>query len=310
MTAKLLSALVLLLLATAATRAAGGPPYDQNLTGVQIFPADNPWNTDISDAPVHPRSQVYIRSIGLEKNLHPDFGSFYQNRPMGIPYVVIGGGQAKVRVTFSYADESDRGPYPIPDDAPIEGGPDAKGDRHILVIDRDNHTLYELFAAYKVPGGWKAGSGAIFDLRSNRLRPKGWTSADAAGLPVFPGLVRYHEVAEKGEVTHAVRFTCVKTQQGFIHPARHFASRSDDPDLPPMGLRVRLKADYDISRFPKNVQVILKGLKKYGMILADNGGDWFITGAHDPRWDNEELAAIKRVKGKDLEVVHTGPIEH
>ncbi len=309
MSTHLLYALVLLLLVSGSVRASDGPPYDQDLTGIQIFPADNPWNTDISNAPVHPRSNVYIRSIGVEKNLHPDLGSFYRDRPMGIPYVVVGGDQPRVRVTFSYAGESDPGPYPVPDDAPIEGGPDAKGDRHILVIDRDNHTLYELFAAYKVPGGWKAGSGAIFGLRSNKLRPKGWTSSDAAGLPVFPGLVRYDEVVGKGEIAHALRFTVVKTQRGFISPARHFASRSNDPNLPPMGLRVRLKADYDISRFPKNVRVILTCLKKYGMLLADNGGDWFITGAHDPRWDNEELAAIKRVKGRDLEVVYTGEIE-
>ncbi|MCK4298032.1 MAG: hypothetical protein KAX80_00790, partial [Planctomycetes bacterium] len=189
MSTHLLYALVLLLLVSGSVRASDGPPYDQDLTGIQIFPADNPWNTDISNAPVHPRSSIYIRSIGVEKNLHPDLGSFYRNRPTGIPYVVVGGDQPRARVTFSYADESDPGPYPVPDDAPIEGGPDAKGDRHILVIDRDNHTLYELFAAYKVPGGWKAGSGAIFDLRSNKLRPKGWTSSDAAGLPVFPGLV-------------------------------------------------------------------------------------------------------------------------
>jgi len=286
------------------------PPYNQDLTGVQVFPSDNPWNTDVSGLPVHPRSDVFINSIGREKNLHPDFGSFYQGRPNGIPYVVVRGDQPKVPITYSYAGESDPGPYPIPDDAPIEGGPDARGDRHVLVIDRDNQRLYELFKATKVPGGWKAGSGAIFDLGANRLRRKGWTSADAAGLPIFPGLVRHDEVVEKGELLHAVRFTCVRTQRGFISPARHFASSSSDPSLPPMGLRLRLKADTDISAFPKNVQVILRGLKKYGMLLADNGGDWFITGAPDPRWNDEELSTIKRLAGKDLEVVQTGEIEH
>jgi hypothetical protein len=289
---------------------AASPPANRDLTGVQVFPPDNPWNTDISKLPVHPRSDVFINSIGREKNLHPDFGSFYQGRPSGIPYVVIRGDQPRVPLTYSYGGESDPGPYPVPDDAPVEGGPDARGDRHVLVIDRDNHRLYELYKAYKVPGGWKAGSGAIFDLSANRLRPKGWTSADAAGLPIFPGLVRYDEVVEKGELTHAVRFTCERTQRGFISPARHFASSSNDPNLPPMGLRLRLKADYDVSGFPEHVQVILRGLKKYGMLLADNGGDWFITGAPDPRWNDEELGAIKRVKGKDLEVVETGQIEH
>jgi hypothetical protein len=318
---QLIAASALLLISVAALRAGELPSYNRDLTRepasptrAQVFPPDNPWNTDISTNAVHPRSEVFINSIGRDKNLHPDFGPLWQGRPNGIPYVVVRGDQPKVPITFSYGGESDPGPYPVPDDAPIEGGPDARGDRHVLVIDRDNHRLYELFKAYKVPGpagsGWKAGSGAIFDLSTNGLRPKGWTSADAAGLPIFPGLVRYDEVVEKGELTHAVRFTCEKTQRGFISPARHFASSSNDPNLPPMGLRLRLKADYDISNFPKNVQVILRGLKKYGMLLADNGGDWFITGAPDPRWKDEELAAIKRVKGKDLEVVYTGDIEH
>jgi hypothetical protein len=215
-----------------------------------------------------------------------------------------------VPVTFEYADESDPGPYPIPPNPPIEGGPDSEGDRHILIIDRDNHRLYELFSAYPTEKGWRAGSGAIFDLDSNALRPAGWTSADAAGLPIFPGLVRYDEVMEKGEIKHALRFTARRTQRGYISPARHFASSSSDPNLPPMGLRVRLKADYDVSGFPRPVQVILTALKKYGLLLADNGGNWFISGAPDPRWDDEALATIKRVKGRDLEVVDTGPIEH
>jgi len=303
-----MAALVLLLTSLAGTSADDSSRLD--LAGIQVFPPDNPWNTRISDHPVHARSEAYIRSVGIEKHLHPDFGTTWRGAPNGIPYVVVGGDQPRSPVTFSYADESDAGPYPVPDDAPIEGGPDGRGDRHILVIDRDNQVLYELFAAYKVPGGWKAGSGAVFDLRSNKLRPKGWTSADAAGLPIFPGLVRYDEVVEKGEIDHALRFTVGRTQRGFISPARHFASRSDDPSLPPMGLRVRLKADYDISGFPRPVQVILACLKEYGMFVADNGGDWFISGAPDPRWDDEELATIKRVKGGDLEVVDTGPIEH
>jgi len=276
--------------------------------GLQVFPPDNPWNTDISKYPVHLNSGNFIASIGAEKNLHPCFGPPYNGLPSGIPYVFVKGDQPKVPVTFTHPGESDPGPYPIPDNAPIEGGGEVEGDRHVLVIDSDNHKLYEIFHSFKVEGGWKADSGAIFDLKSNRLRPETWTSADAAGLPIFPGLVRYDEVMEKGEINHALRFTVRRSQRGYIHPATHFASRSKDPNLSPMGLRVRLKADYDISGFPKEAQVILKCLKQYGMLVADNGGDWFITGAPDPRWDNEVLSAIKRVKGKDLEVVDTGPI--
>lgn len=274
----------------------------------QVFPADNPWNTDISKLPVHANSANFLASVGLDKNLHPDFGPPWQGRPSGIPYVLVKGDQPRVPVSFTYADESDPGPYPIPDNAPIEGGGEAEGDRHVLVIDTDNHKLYEIFHSFKVEDGWKADSGAVFDLNSNQLRPETWTSADAAGLPIFPGLVRYDEVVEKGEINHALRFTVRRTQRGYIHPATHWASKSSDSNLPPMGLRVRLKADYDISGFPKEVQVILTCLKKYGMLLADNGGDWFISGAPDPRWDAEVLSAIKRVKGKDLEVVETGPI--
>lgn len=281
------------------------PPMPANL---QVFPPDNPWNTDISKYPVHPDSDNFIASIGVEKNLHPCFGGPYNGLPNGIPYVFVKGGQPEVPVTFSYPGESDPGPYPIPDDAPIEGGGEVEGDRHVLVIDTDNHKLYEIFHSFKVEDGWKADSGAVFDLTSNRLRPETWTSADAAGLPIFPGLVRYDEVVEKGEIHHALRFTVRRSQRGYIHPATHFASRRSDPNLPPMGLRVRLKADYDISGFPKEVQVILRCLKRYGMFVADNGGDWFITGAPDPRWYDEALNTIKRVKGKDLEAVDTGPI--
>ena len=272
-----------------------------------VFPADNPWNTDISKYPVHPNSAAFINSTGPEKPLHPDFGPPYQGAPSGIPYVIIHKNQRKVPVTFEYADESDAGPYPIPDNAPIEGGPKSDGDRHVLAVDVDNEKLYEIYRAFKAETGWRAGSGAIFDLRSNKLRPLGWTSCDAAGLPIFPGLVRYDEVIEKGEIAHAIRFTVRRTQRGYILPATHFASRSSDPNLPPMGLRIRLKASYDISGFPKEARVILTALKKYGMILADNGGDWFITDAPDDRWDNEALQTLRRVKGSDFEAVGTGP---
>ena len=271
-----------------------------SLGGKRIFPADNPWNRDISADPADPNSEKLVASIGADAPLHPDWGTKY-----GIPYVVAPGSQPRVPVTFQYADESDAGPYPVPPDAPIEGGPDAKGDRHVLIIDRDNWVLYELFAAYPEDGGkrWRAGSGAIFDLSSNQLRPWGWTSSDAAGLPVLPGLVRYDEVCQEKAVKHAVRFTCKRTRRAYVPPATHFASRSDDPTLPPMGMRVRLKAGYDISRFPPSAQVVLAGLKKYGMILADNGGNWFITGAPDPRWNDDEINTLKKVKGRDLEVV-------
>ena len=274
-----------------------------SLNGKRVFPADNPWNTDISQAPVDPRSHALLASIGLEKPLHPDFGTVYQDAPSGIPYVIVPGDQPKKTVSFQYGDESDPGDYPIPDNAPIEGGEKAKGDRHVLVVDRDHWKLYELFHAFKTDQGWRANSGAIFDLTSNRLRPADWTSADAAGLPIFPGLVRYDEVIEQKAITHALRFTVRRTRRAYVPPARHFASRSKDPNLPGMGMRVRLKADYDISKFSASARVILAALKKYGMLVADNGGDWFLSGAAHSRWNDEELASLKKVRGKDFEVV-------
>ncbi|HNQ35258.1 MAG TPA: hypothetical protein PKN80_04255 [bacterium] len=281
-----------------------------SLKGYRPFPVDNPWNQDVSGLPADPNSAALIASIGLNKGLHPDFGTVWNNAPIGIPYVIVPGTQPKVPVSFEYAAESDSAPYPIPANPPIEGGPTASGDRHLLMLDRDNRKLYELYAAYPEEGGkrWRAGSGAIFDLTSNALRPAGWTSADAAGLPIFPGLVRYDEVMETGEIRHALRFTCTRTRRAYVFPARHFASRLTDPGLPPMGMRVRLKKNYDTSGFPAAARIILEALKKYGMILADNGGDWFITGAPDPRWNDEELATLKRVKGSDLEVVKMAEI--
>lgn len=281
-----------------------------SLGGHRPFPDDNPWNLDVSDAEVDPCSDVLIASIGLDSPLHPDFGTVSEGAPNGIPYVVIPGTQQKVPVRFQYADESEPGPYPIPPDAPIEGGPQSGGDRHVLVIDRDNWMLYELFSAYPDPesGGWRAASGAIFDLSSNRLRPAGWTSADAAGLPVFAGLVRYDEVHEQKEIRHALRFTCRRTRRGYVSPARHFASRDSDPSLPPMGMRVRLRADYNLSTFPPSAQVILRAMQRYGMFLADNGGNWYVTGAPDPRWDDGDLNTLKRVRGRDFEVVRMGEV--
>jgi hypothetical protein len=280
-----------------------------SLGGKRFFPDDNPWNQDVSQEPVDPNSDNLIASIGKDKPLHPDFGTFYQGAPSGIPYVVVGGDQKKVPVAFNYPDESDPGPYPVPPDAPIEGGPKSKGDRHVLVLDRDNWKLYELFDARPDgQGGWKAGSGAVFDLNANKLRPASWTSADAAGLPILPGLVRYDEVVEQKAIKHALRFTVVKTRRGYVSPATHFASPHKDPNLPPMGMRVRLKADYDITRFPPEVKVILQALQTYGMFVADNGGDWFISGAPDPRWNDAALRALKKVRGRDLEVVKMGPV--
>lgn len=281
-----------------------------SLNGKRLFPADNAWNKDISRVPVDRLSDRILSTIGLDKHLHPDFGTVYEGAPNGIPYIVITGEQAKrkVFVKFEYEHESDPGPYPIPPDAPIEGGPKSTGDRHILVLDRDNWMLYELFNAYPDGNGWKAGSGAIYDLYSNDLRPAGWTSADAAGLPIFPGLVRYDEVMERKEINHALRFTVRRSRRAYVHPARHFASRSEDENLPPMGMRVRLKASVDISKFSANTQVILRALKKYGMILADNGGDWFLSGAPDPRWNDEEIATLKRIKIRDFEVIRMGDL--
>jgi hypothetical protein len=281
-----------------------------SLEGRRPFPADNVWNTPIVDAPVDPRSDALIASIGLDDHLHPDFGADWDGGPFGIPYTVVEGGQAGVEVTFDYADESDPGPYPIPADAPVEGGDDADGDRHVIVIDRDAWKLYELFDAYPEDGGrrWRAGSGAVFDLSSNALRPAGWTSADAAGLPIFPGLVRYDEVVEQGEIRHALRFTARRTRRAYVHPARHWASSIDDPDVPPMGMRVRLKAGFDTSGFPPQARVVLQALKTYGMILADNGSDWYVSGAPDARWSDEELGALETVPGSAFEVVRMGEV--
>ena len=278
---------------------------------VAIFPANNPWNTDISKLKLHAKSQAWLQSVGLDKPLHPDFGTVWDGAPNGIPFVAVSPTQAKTSVPFDYADESDVGPYPIPSNPPIEGGPNAPAtaDRHVLMIDAKNKKLYELYQVNPLPGGkWKAGSGAIFDLSSNALRPAGWTSADAAGLPVFPGLARYDEIVELGKLQHALRFTVKRTQRAYVLPARHFASNSTSPNLPPMGMRVRLKLSFDTSKFPRLSQVLLQGLKTYGMLLADNGGDWFVSGAPDARWDDDAISTLKRVKVRDFEVVDTGPL--
>lgn len=276
----------------------------------RMFPADNAWNKDISSEPLDPSSDVLIATCGANAQLHPDFGTTWLGSPIGIPYVVVNGNQAKVPVSFYYAGESDPGPYPVPRDAPIEGGASSTGDRHVLVLDSDNWKLYELFDAHPVNGGdrWTAGSGAVFDLSSNALRPAGWTSADAAGLPILPGLVRYDEVVEQKEIRHALRFTCPTTRRAYVAPARHFASSRTDASQPPMGMRLRLKSTVNISGFPPDVQVILRALQKYGMFLADNGSSFYLSGAHDMRWNDDELGAMKQLHGRDFEVVKMGPL--
>ena len=285
----------------------GGSLPDTSTTSLgtrRVFPADNPWNADVSTQPVDPQSATLIASCGV-RNLHPDFGSVY-----GIPYVLVGSGTPGRPVSFDYADESDPGPYPIPTNAPIEGGASSTGDRHVIVVDTLAWKLYELFDAHPLDGGasWRAGSGAVFDLSSNALRPLYWTSADAAGLPIFPGLVRYDEVVERGVIDHAVRFTCPRTRRAFVSPARHFASSDTSSALPPMGMRVRLKSSFDVGSFPAEVQVILRAMKKHGMILADNGSGWYVTGAPDPRWSDDRLGALKRVPSSAFEVVQMGTV--
>jgi hypothetical protein len=268
-----------------------------------VFAKTNPWNQRVDALPVAGNSAEIIASIGAGTGLHADFGSgLWQGAPIGIPITVVGHRQAKSRVSFEYADESDRGPYPIPRTVKIEGGRSSTGDRHALIVDRYACRLYELYALYAKGGGWRAGSGAIWSLRSNRLRPAGWTSADAAGLPILPGLARYDEV-RRGVIDHALRFTVQRTRRAYVFPARHFASSSSDPSLPPMGLRVRLKASFDVSGYPRQARIVLVALKRYGMLVADNGSSWYISGAPDPHWSNDQLHTLGRVKGSDFEVV-------
>ena len=271
-----------------------------------LLPGDNPWNTPVDALPLDPNSADYIAHMSPSTGLHPDFGTVWEGARIGIPYVVVPGTQPKVPVAFYYPDESDPGPYPIPPDAPVEGagGPYADGDRHVLVLDADHKKLYEVYDGHRqADGSWRAGSGAVFDLTSNALRPAGWTSADAAGLPILPGLARYDEIVGEGVLDHALRFTVADTRRSYVYPATHFASDSEDPDLPPMGLRVRLRADFDVSGFPAVVQTILRGLKKYGMMVADNGADWYVGGSPDSRWNDEALRALEGVTGGDFEVV-------
>lgn len=312
----LLGALVCVAAVGAACRPVATPPPsaspdtpartgDQNgsLGGCPVFPADNAWNTDVSAAPVHANSAAYIAQILADGGdfLHADFGG---GGAYGIPYVTVPGTEPTVPVTFvDWPDESDPGPYPVPLGAPIEQG----GDRHVIAIDRDACRLYEMYNAWPQTSHWNASNGAAWDLRSNARRPNTWTSADAAGLPIFAGLARYDEVAA-GHIGHALRVTFDRTQRGFVYPATHFASSSTNPDRPPMGLRLRLAAGYDLTGYTGQARMILEALKRYGLIVADNGSNWFITGASDARWDDNDLDQLKLVPGSAFEVVDTGPV--
>jgi len=280
-----------------------GPAMAQSFLGTcPVFPANNIWNTPIDHAPISSNSATYINTIGASTSVHPDFGTVYDGEPNGIPYVTVPGTQTKYPATFTYQSESDPGPYATPLSAPIEGGPDSTGDRHVISVDTDNCILYELYAAYPQTASWQAGSGAIFNLLSNTLRPSSWTSADAAGLPIFPGLVKYDEVLT-GSIQHAIRFTVPQTQNTFVWPARHEASNLTGSQYPPMGARFRLKASFDISSYSATNQIILQALKTYGMMIADNGSSWYIQGAPDSRWSDDDLHNLSALKGSDFEVV-------
>jgi hypothetical protein len=272
-----------------------------NMHGMPVFPASDPWNQAVDISPVDSNSAAILARIGTSTALHPDFGANWDGGPFGIPYIVVPDSQAKVAVSFDYADESDAGPYPIPGNPPIEPG---DGDNHLLMITQGEHKLYELYGTQKTSSGtWSAGSGAIFDLVNGTQRPPGWTSADAAGLPIFPGLVRYDEVYQLGEINHALRFTVAHTRKAYIPPATHYASSSTDATLPPMGMRVRLKASFDVSSYPPQAQVILRALKKYGMMVADNGSNFYLSGTADARWNDSVLNSLKKVTVGDFEVV-------
>jgi hypothetical protein len=304
---KLLAAAALALTLSGAT-AASSP----RIAGCPVFPPSSAWNERVDKLPVAANSDALIRSIGLGVGVHADFGSGqWDGSYIGIPFVVVHGARTpKSRIAFEYADESDKGPYPVPTNVPIEGAPAHanEGDRHALIVDRDTCRLYELYALQRSGSHWTAGSGAIWNLRSNALRPAGWTSADAAGLPILPGLARWDGDASTGVIRHALRFTAERTRKAYVYPARHYASDSTDPSLPPMGLRVRLKASVDISKLPRQARIVAQAMKTYGLILADNGSSWYVTGAPSPHWSNDQLHALGALHGSDFEVVDTGSL--
>ncbi len=273
-----------------------------------VFPADNVWNQRVDKLPVAADSAQLIGSIGLNSPVHADFGSgTWDGGPIGIPFDVVSRKTPRSRVSFAYADESDRVRYPIPQHVHIEGGVQATGDRHAILVDKSACRLYELYDLRHSGHGWTAGSGAVWSLRSNHLRPAGWTSADAAGLPIFPGLARWDEVS-RGVIDHALRFTAPRTRRAYVYPARHYASSSNDPSLPPMGLRVRLKASVNVASFPRQARVVLRALQRYGMILADNGSPWYVSGAPNRHWSNDDLHSLGRLTGADFEVVDTSSL--
>jgi len=273
-----------------------------------VFPANNPWNERVDKLPVAANSAQMIASIGLSSPVHADFGSgTWHGGPIGIPFDVVSRTTPRSRVAFEYAGESDRVRYPIPRHVHIEGGTHATGDRHAILVDKSSCRLYELYDLRHASHGWTAGSGAVWSLRSNNLRPAGWTSADAAGLPIFPGLARWDEAA-RGTIDHALRFTASQTRRAYVYPARHYASSSDDPALPPMGLRVRLKASVNVASFPPQARVVLRALQRYGMILADNGSPWYISGAPNRHWSNDQLHTLGQLTGADFEVVDTSSL--
>ena len=273
-----------------------------------VFPANNPWNERVDKLPVSADSAQLIASIGLDAPVHADFGSgTWDGGPIGIPFDVVSRHTPRSRVSFEYADESDRVRYPIPRHVHIEGGLHATGDRHAILVDKSACRLYELYDLRHASHGWTAGSGAVWNLRSNHLRPAGWTSADAAGLPIFPGLARWDE-ASRGVIDHALRFTAPRTRRAYVYPARHYASSSNDVALPPMGLRVRLKASVNVGSFPRQARIVLRALQRYGMILADNGSPWYVSGAPNRHWSNDQLHTLGRLTGADFEVVDTSSL--
>ena len=282
--------------------------FGQTIGGCPVFPADNIWNTRIDQLPGHPSSSTWVATIGPSAGVHADFGAgLWNGGPIGIPFVTVPGTQTKYMASFTYQSESDPGPYAVPLNAPIEGGSASTGDRHAIAIDADNCILYELYDAFPQTNSWQAGSGAIFPLLSDALRPATWTSADAAGLPIFPGLVRYDEILA-GEIRHAIRFTVPHTQKAYVWPARHYASSLTSNQYPPMGARFRLKSSFDISKFSPTNQIILRALQRYGMMLADNGSAWYISGVPDDRWDNNDLHALGGILGSNFEAVDVSPL--
>ena len=286
------------------TTALAAPAYGQQMIGgCPVLPADNIWNTPVDALPVHANSATMVNTIGASRGFHADFGAgMWDGGPIGIPFVTVPGTQTKYPATFLYDDESDPGPYAVPLNAPIEGGPNATGDRHAIAIDTGNCVLYELYRAFPGANAWTADSGAIYDLRSNALRPQTWTSADAAGLPIMPGLVTVDEVLS-GEIRHAIRFTVPQTRREFVWPARHYASSLTGTQYPRMGERFRLKASFNIAPYPADVQVILRAMKKYGIILADNGSAWYLSGKPDPRWNDDNLHTLSQLLGSNFEAV-------